>query len=246
MDLRDLRRAAVRGWWWIVGCTLVGAGAGLAYVEVTPAQYDATATVVLLANGPQSIPDAQSGASTTIQLSETVATIIDSPSLLESAATDEVTAQHLVDMTTVTPRTLTSTLDIVVRADDPQLSATLANAAAAAARDEIPQLLGGTGEDGDLPLTIEILAAASAPDTPAFPLTKGVLVITTSLGVAIGITVAVALEARRHGREQRSAPTSAGPEPKPEPKPRARRAPKNGRASATPAEEPGGDKPHSP
>ncbi|WP_084130353.1 YveK family protein [Demequina sp. NBRC 110055] len=197
MDLRDLWRALSRRWWAVLGCVALAGVAAYGYLAATPAVYQASSEIVLIANSPTTIGETAQGVSTTTQLAETAATIIDSPALLEAAATDELSAQQLADMISVASRTLTSTIDIVAMSDSPAAAAQAANAAAQAARDELPALLGADGESGDLPLAVTVLREASEPSAPFSPDAKGVMVIAVALGLCGGIAAALVIDVLR-------------------------------------------------
>lgn len=193
MDLRDLTRAALAGWKWIVTCLALGVGLSIAYLAATPATYEAGAAVVVLANGPVSITEAEQGFSMSSQLADTVATIIDSPAVLEAVSTDTLAVSTLLDMTTATARPMTSTIDIVVQSTDPELAATVANAVADSTRETVPEMLGDDGAAGKLPVAIEIIRPATQPAAPFAPNSQGVLVIGTSLGLCAGLALAIGL-----------------------------------------------------
>ncbi|WP_084102573.1 YveK family protein [Demequina sp. NBRC 110051] len=197
MDLRDLWRALTRRWWAVLGCLVLAGAAAYGYIAVTPAVYQASSEIVLIANSPTTIGETAQGVSTTTQLAETAATIIDSPALLEAAATDDYSAQRLADMISVTSRTLTSTIDIVAMSDSPATAAQAANAAAQAAQDELPALLGADGESGDLPLAVTVLREAAEPSAPFSPDAKGVMVIAVALGLCAGIAAALVIDVLR-------------------------------------------------
>ncbi|MFW7414192.1 YveK family protein [Demequina sp. SO4-18] len=197
MDLRDLTRFAVAGWTWIVLCVALGAGLAVAYLWSTPAVYQASAAVVVLANGPQSITEAEQGVNMSAQLANTVATIIDSPAVLESVSTDSLSVSELADMTTAEVPPQTSSIDIVVQSTDPDRAASVANGIASSASEIVPEMLGDDGEAGKLPVIIEVIRPAAAPAAPFSPNTQGVLVIGIALGLCAGLAIAIGVGAAR-------------------------------------------------
>lgn len=201
MDLRELWRAVARRWWILVAFLALAAAGAFAYLTITPPVYQAVAEVVLIANAPSTIGETQQGVSTTNQLAETAATIIDSPALLESAATDQRSAADLADMITVSARAQTSTIDIVAWSDSPDEAADAANAAAGAAQEGLPPLLGATGEGDALPLAVETLRPATSPSAPFSPDRQGVIVIGLALGLCAGLAVAIGVDAARRPRQ---------------------------------------------
>ncbi|WP_084125891.1 YveK family protein [Demequina sp. NBRC 110054] len=202
MDFNDIRVAVIRGWMWIAAAIVVGGGAAVAYIAITPPLYSASAEVVLIANGPASISEAQQGVSMSVQLADTVAAIIDSPAVLASVSEDDdLSTADVTDMLTATARSLTSTIDITVWSSDPELAASVANAAAESAHEVIPELLGNEDDAGNLPLALEVIRPASVPGSPVSPNAKGVLVMGLGLGLCAGVAVAVALYAWRSRRE---------------------------------------------
>ncbi|GIG53423.1 YveK family protein [Demequina activiva] len=192
MDLRDMIAAVMHGWRWVA--IAVGGGAVLAagYLVATTAEYQASAEVVVLANGPETIPEAEQGAAMSAQLATTVASIIDSPAVLDELASDALTTNELMAMTRTVVRDGTSTIGIVVLDADADVAAAVANEAAESARRTVPQMLGDDGVNGKLPVTVEIITPAEPPSSPASPNAQGVLVIGVALGLCAGVAIALA------------------------------------------------------
>ncbi|MFW2513779.1 YveK family protein [Demequina sp. SO4-13] len=197
MDLRDLTRFALAGWKWIALCVALGVGLAVAYLGSTPSVYQASAAVVVLANGPQSITEAEQGVNMSAQLANTVATIIDSPAVLESVSTESLSVGELLDMTAAQAPPQTSSIEIVVESTNPEVAASVANGVAASATEIVPEMLGDDGEEGKLPVIIEVIRPATEPGSPFSPNAQGVMVIGTALGLCAGLAIAIGLGAAK-------------------------------------------------
>jgi len=200
MDLRDFGRAIARGWLPIVLALVVGGAAAWAYLAYVPKEYDATATVVLVANS-TTMAEAQQGVAFSSAAASTAATIIDSPAVLDGVDAGSLTTEELVLMTTAAARTGTSTIDITVRSTDPAVAASVANAAADAATTVIPGILGVVATDQSAATArVEVIRPAVAPTDPATPDSRGVIVISLSIALLVGLAIAIAREALRMTR----------------------------------------------
>lgn len=211
MDLRDFGRALARGWWIIVAGIVLGGAGAAAYLAVVTAEYEATSTVVLVANQPTTISDAQQGAAYSAAMAATVATMIDSAAVLDEVQLDGLPTEELALMTTTAARVGTSTIDIVVRTTDPDLSAELADTIANRATEVIPPLLGTAPTAAVVPPTdvtapapvlappvqVLVLRTAVVPTDAVSPSLRGTIVIGLALGLCLGLIVAIAREGLR-------------------------------------------------
>jgi capsular polysaccharide biosynthesis protein len=202
MDLRDMIAAVKDGWRWVAIAVGMGAVLATGYLILTSVEYQASAEVVVLANGPETIPEAEQGATMSAQLADTVASIIDSPAVLEDLASDSLTTSELMSMTDAVVRDGTSTIGIVVRSTDADAVAAVANEAAESARRTVPEMLGDDGVNGKLPVTVEIITPAVEPSSPVSPNAQGVLVIGVALGLCAGLALALLTAVQRPAAPQ--------------------------------------------
>ncbi|WP_084126832.1 Wzz/FepE/Etk N-terminal domain-containing protein [Demequina sp. NBRC 110054] len=198
MELDYYLKAIRRGWWRIVLAALLGAALGAAYLVISPKTYDATARVVVAANDPTSIPDAQSGAQFVSSMATTVAAMIVSPVVLEPVAEElgeALSPTELASMITVETESETGLLTVRVRTDDAQVAAEVATAVAESASATVPEQVGGTNSEGDDLLRVDVLSTPEPPSRPTSPSTKGVMVIAVLIGVTVGLALAIAVYA---------------------------------------------------
>src|SRR6185312_6924456 len=82
MELRDYVRMLKRGWPTVVLLTALAVGLASLYLFLTPKHYEASTTLFVSANDPQSITDLQQGATFATNAVATYAKIVDSATVL--------------------------------------------------------------------------------------------------------------------------------------------------------------------
>lgn len=192
MEFRDYLRAFGRSWYLIVIAVVVGGALAWTYATVAPKRWEAVTALVLVADGTQSVAEAQQGAALVESSASTAATIIDSPAVLSDAAAEAgVSVDDLGPSTTATARLGTATIDVIVASSDADLAARSARAIAASAIRNVPSLVGGITPDGQPQVRVEVIREATTPSRPTSPDLTGVLGIGLTLGLLAGIAISI-------------------------------------------------------
>ncbi|WP_159448383.1 polysaccharide biosynthesis tyrosine autokinase [Demequina sp. NBRC 110052] len=194
MELLDYLRAIRRSWLPLLAATAIGAIAGAMYLSSAPQVYEASTRIVVTANEPVGIQDAQAGVDFASSIAATVAGIIDSPVVLEPAAAalgGGTSTGDLEAMVGVTTQVATGLLTVTVSAHEPGLAADAAATVARFAVEVVPDSVGGENLAGDDALRLEILSQPEPPSQASSPDAKRVLVLTGLIGLGIGLVVAI-------------------------------------------------------
>lgn len=133
MEFRDYLRMLRRGWPVILLVTALSLGTAAAYVQIVPKRYDATAVVLVSAQGASSISDMQVGAQFTKQAVRTYAELATSPLVLDPVIKDLGLSQSreaVKGQLFVTPTSDTTLLQITASGTEAAAAAELANAVA--------------------------------------------------------------------------------------------------------------------
>src|SRR5690348_17540422 len=131
MELRDYVRMLKRGWPTVVLITALFVALASLYLFLTPKRYEATTTLFVSANDPQSITDLQQGAVFATNAVATYAKIVDSAAVLGPVAVElrpQRDVDSLVENVSVAAPESTTLIEIVVAGDQPDDAATVANA----------------------------------------------------------------------------------------------------------------------
>lgn len=195
MTLQDYLRVLRRGWWVVVGLTVLGGlAAALFTVSQTPT-YTSTATVYVSVSGNETPTDLQTGQSFATQRALTYADIAETEAVLEAAAAalgDGTDARDLRGSVDATTREGTSLIDVTAVGSDPDGVAARADAVAAALTAQAPRLdaLAPTS-----PVRLTVVQPAEVPDEAIAPRPRNNLLIGLAVGLVLGVATVVAADA---------------------------------------------------
>src|SRR5947209_751906 len=236
MTFPEFARALRASWVAVIAFLLLGAGAGAGLAALQTPKYQSTAAVVVAAQAPADIADANQGATYIQQVVKSYAYVASTEIVLDRVK-DRLglpqSAGSLAAQVSATVPLDTQAVVITASAPSPKVAADIANADAAALSDSrdlfTPSL---TVQDNVVQVTT--VQRATPATTPVSPNTRLSIVIGAFLGLAIGIIFAV-LRARRSA-DDRDGERSDAPTGRPEDEtviresePTPERVPENGR-----------------
>lgn len=193
MELQDYLRMLRRGWLTIVVVTAVGVGLASLYAALAPRVFDATTVLFVSASDPATIGDLQQGAQFVTNAVVTYSEIIDSSTVLGPVAEQRRLPQSvddLVAMVTVSVREGTTLIDVTVSGENPELVATVANAAADSAIRIIPTLQ--ATQEGQPLVRLQQIRPAVAPAVAGSPDVQRLLAVGLVVGLCVGLGTTIA------------------------------------------------------
>lgn len=194
MELRDYLQMLRRGWPTVVVSGLLGLIAALGYLSVTPQQFQATATVLIVPDRPGTLTDLQLGTQFTVTAAPTYADLIESEVILAPAAEAAVSpadAQTFAGLVTATAREGTSLIDIVATGGSGAEAAMTANEVATSAATVIPALSRAGSSAGTALVDIQVVGVAVDPGAPVSPVASRILTLGVIIGLLLGLAVAI-------------------------------------------------------
>lgn len=194
MDIRDYLTILRRGALTIIAAIVVAGLLALAYLHVTPKAYQASATLLVTADNPQSITELQLGQAYAQSSAQTIATLIGTQSVLGPATQDlqaegvgaRQSAASLSGSVFATRQDSSSIIVITANAADGETAAALANAVARRASTDLPSALSQRRRAAPL-LELQTVQPAIAPSRPLSPAARRVAALFLAVGLALGL-----------------------------------------------------------
>ena len=184
MTPAEALRALRKGWWLVLACLVIGAGAGFGLSKVLPKRYSAEATVFVTS---------RLGSQLTEQQVKSFANIATSTGVLQGVASklDEPdAAKRLRGEISVGVPAVTTLITLNVTDRNPSRAATIANVTA--------EVLGETIEELQRPnlkssptVSVKTVRVAERSDTPSSPKTKLNIILGALVGLVVGAGVAL-------------------------------------------------------
>lgn len=196
LDLTDYLRTLQRQWPVLLASVAACVVLASVYLLLTPKQYVSTATVLISANDPSTRSDAAQSLQFATSIAGTVADVAQSDAVLEPAVRTGPAGLSLdtyQGSIAVSARDSRAVIDITAAQDDGPRAADMANAVARTAVQLMPGLTSGTVSAS--PIRLRMIQAATPPDTPVSPDTRGVILVALILGALIGLAAAIARQA---------------------------------------------------
>lgn len=195
MTLQDYLRVLRRGWWVIVGLTVLGVLAAILFTVSKTPTYTATATVYVSVSGNETPTDLQTGQSFATQRALTYADIAETEAVLEAATSalgDGTDVRDLRGSVDATTREGTSLIDVTATGSDPDGVAARADAVATALTNQAPLLdaLAPTS-----PVRLTLVQAAQTPEEAISPRPRNNLLIGLAVGLVLGVAAVVVADA---------------------------------------------------
>lgn len=193
MELQDYLRMLRRGWLTIVVVTVVGVGLASLYAALAPRVFDATTVLLVSASDPTTIGDLQQGAQFVNSAVVTYSEIIDSSTVLGPVVEElrlPQSVDDLVAMMTVSVREETTLIDVTVSGENPELVATVANAAADSAIRILPTLQ--ATREGQPLVRLQQIRPAVEPTIAGSPNVQRILAVGLVVGLCVGLGATIA------------------------------------------------------
>lgn len=203
MELQDYLRMLRRGWLTVVVVTAVSVGLASLYAALAPKVFDATTVLLVSASNPTTIDDLQQGAQFVTSAVVTYSEIIDSrmvlgpvaeqlrlPQSVDGQSVDDLSVDALVAMVTVSVREGTALIDVTVSGENPELVATVANAAADSAIRIIPTLQ--ASPKGQPLVRLQQIRPAVEPTVAGSPDVQRLLALGLVVGLCVGLVATIA------------------------------------------------------
>lgn len=198
MELRDYLQTLRRGWPTMLAVTLVCVGLAVAYLAITPKQYDATATIVVVPDSPATVGDLQVGSQFAVTTAPTYADLVDSAFVLGPAADDLGRPDDTLELeraVTAVAREPKSLIDITASADSGSEAAEVANAAAASSLQVIPALSRAGAGAGTALVDLQVVRVALEPQAAVSPVTSRIVTLGVVVGLALGLALTITRQA---------------------------------------------------
>lgn len=195
MILHDYVRLLRRGWWVIVLCALIGAGAGAALAHSTTPTYTSQASVYVSLSGNGTPNDLQTGNVFGLQRAPTYAHLAVSSAVLDRAAAalaDGTTADDLRGSVTASAYDNSAMVVIAGTGSSAVAVADRVNAVASALTAEAPLLDAPTRTS---PVQLTVVDTAQVPSSPVSPKTRNDILVGLAAGLVLGVAVIVIADA---------------------------------------------------
>ncbi len=193
MELADYLRAVLRGWWLVVGMTVLAAGAALAYAGNATPIYRSTVDMLVIQNPglePGVVagsPQERANAYAEVLIGDRLARRI-----IEDVGIDSSPGELRRQLDV---RTVADTLVLRVTAED--ASPELARDIAAAVGEYAPDLMAAVERPDapqQAPVLLRVVEPPSVPHSPAWPRPALLVIAAVVIGVLLGVAVALAVE----------------------------------------------------
>jgi succinoglycan biosynthesis transport protein ExoP len=192
MTPAEVLRALRRGWWIVLACLIIGAGAGFGLSKILPKRYSSEATVFVTS---------RLGSALTEQQVKSFANIATSTGVLQGVASklaEPDAAKRLRGEISVSVPAETTLITLNVTDRNPGRAAVIANVTA--------QVLGETVEELQRPnlkssstVSVKTVRVAERSNTPSSPRTKLNTILGALAGLVVGAGVALGKRARPLG-----------------------------------------------
>ena len=194
VDTASVVAALRRRWPVVVVLTLLGLGLGLAHATLTPARYEASATVFFSLQRGQSVNELVQGSTYTQDLVQSYASVATMPVVLDPVIAElglDTTAQDLARDVSARAPLGTVLLEITAERPDPDDAARVADAVARQLDPAAARL--SSGAEGSGAITVTVTKPASPPASPSWPRRWLDLAVGLLVGLAAGVAAAVVL-----------------------------------------------------
>ncbi|MDP9435288.1 MAG: Wzz/FepE/Etk N-terminal domain-containing protein, partial [Actinomycetota bacterium] len=185
MELIDYLRMLGRRWRWVVSFTLLGLTLGALWAALTPRVYEASA-LLFVANSGNADSTGRSrndldASRFTLERMESYAALVDSPQVTRAVNDELRLGSRPEDIAGVLSASVvgdTVVLSVTAQGDEPAVTASIANVAAARLGAVI-QLVEAPGTGAASPVKVTVTQPATAPGSPISP--------NTGLALALGL-----------------------------------------------------------
>lgn len=192
MEFRDFLLLLKRGWPTILVALALALLTAASYLALAPKTYQTSTTMLVAANEPVTISDAQQGLDLASRSASTIAALMNSAVILGPAGEQlnpTMSAAELSGMVAVSSRDQTSIIDVHVSSTDPTLAAEIANQVAETAVTVAPGLQSGEA------IRLSVVQAAAEPLAPASPNSRNIIAIAVIVGLSLGLAIAITIQA---------------------------------------------------
>jgi polysaccharide biosynthesis transport protein len=194
VEIRDYPNVVRRGWWIILGVTVVVAGLAALYTFTRTPLYESNAKIFVSLQSAANIQDLIQGNAFTQQATQGYAEVAVTPIVLDTVIDKlglKTSSKELAKRVNASAPLQSPVLTISVRDESPDEAMLIANAVSARLSDVAGELT--TTESGTSPVKTTLIEPAMASQAPATPKVSLYLLLGTVAGLLLGFAAAAVI-----------------------------------------------------